>query len=516
MRLFGVSQLCLVVCLTACNSKPPPTAMPDMAPAGKPTFGELGKVLVSKIPQEHIALEVNDPSRMYYFTAAPRGLAVGDLDGDGFPDIVFAPNLYNAKPELPPQVWRNKGDGTFELATERFLAPPVPTIGSLNNLFLADFNGDGQLDIFVVDQGLEYPVPFPGGRNKLLLSGSDKLLHDMSSTVPPNYVAFNHVSSMGDVDGNGCPDIIDTNLGGPQFMTHGTYILYGDCKGGFMKSMMGLPQAIREEPTPFAMGVDYQGTGTNVTADLDGDGQPELVTAGYRYTDFVSMMKSIRIHKQSSGTFTLAATVPIADALKTIPSSPGENPSANPFGLGCANLVAGDLDGDGKPEVIANWEGSQRSTIQVLHNDGNLQFSDGTMAAFGSYDTTFMTTRGVSFAQTYALRDVDGDGDLDLVLGAYAMGAPELAARNFIYVNDGHGKLTPWHFTRGGNAVTGAEVQAAMPAGSDSASGLPLVFDANQDGVNDIVIVDSSSDAYPDKLLQTRTMIVYTFLAGSR
>src|SRR3954470_19204865 len=104
MHLSSVSPLCLALCVSACGGSSqtnPPPSTADMAPMGRPTFGELGKVAVSRIPQAHIPLEINDPARMYYFTVTPRGLAVGDMDGDGFADIVFAPNLYNARPELP-------------------------------------------------------------------------------------------------------------------------------------------------------------------------------------------------------------------------------------------------------------------------------------------------------------------------------------------------------------------------------------------------------------------------------
>jgi hypothetical protein len=506
---------CILVLVAACKSGGKPSPSPDMY-MGTPHFGELSNAVVSMIAQPMIAVQVNNPSRQDYFDLSPRDLTVGDLDGDGINDIFVTPTLGSAFPELPVQVWLGKGDGTFALATDKVIAAPVPTTGGSDSVFIADFNGDKRNDVFIVDQGLEYPVPFTGHRNELLLSGSDGLLHDASATVPPTYNGFNHVSSMGDVDGNGCPDVIVTNLGLMTPPYHGTYILYSDCKGGFTKSQDSIAEAVREEAFPFTAGVDYQNTGTNTTADLDGDGQPELVTACYRIGDQISKMKTVRVHKQDKGTFTLSTTLLFPPALASVPYFPGGDPTQPDGGLGCSGLYAGDLDGDKQPEILAMWEGVGLSTMQIFHNDGNLAFHDVTLTTLGSYDTTFMASNGQkAFATNNRLYDVDHDGDLDLVEGMWGgIGAAELVSKSFIYLNDGHGKLTPWRFTvHGAPATTQDVVSAGL---SDKVTGIPLVFDANKDGVEDIVLVDNGSHAWPGMPYQTETVMIYTFLAGRR
>ncbi|MDX1382158.1 MAG: CRTAC1 family protein [Thermoanaerobaculia bacterium] len=68
-----------------------------------------------------------------------RGVAVGDADGDGWPDI-YVTNVGSN------QLWRNRGDGTFEDATER--AGADDRRWSVPAVFL-DYDRDGRLDLFV-------------------------------------------------------------------------------------------------------------------------------------------------------------------------------------------------------------------------------------------------------------------------------------------------------------------------------------------------------------------------------
>ncbi len=71
-----------------------------------------------------------------------NGVAVGDVDGDGFDD------LYVCQPAgLPNRLYRNRGDGTFEDITE------ATGLGILENTacaLFADFDNDGRQDLVVV------------------------------------------------------------------------------------------------------------------------------------------------------------------------------------------------------------------------------------------------------------------------------------------------------------------------------------------------------------------------------
>ena len=74
-----------------------------------------------------------------------NGLAVGDIDGDGFDD------LYICQPAgLPNRLYRNRGDGAFEDVTE------ISGVGILDNTacaLFADIDNDGRQDLIVVRAG---------------------------------------------------------------------------------------------------------------------------------------------------------------------------------------------------------------------------------------------------------------------------------------------------------------------------------------------------------------------------
>ena len=68
-------------------------------------------------------------------------MAVGDVDGDGLPDLYFSANLG------PNRLYRNKGNYAFEDVTDR--AGVAGPEGWKTGVSMADVNGDGHVDIYV-------------------------------------------------------------------------------------------------------------------------------------------------------------------------------------------------------------------------------------------------------------------------------------------------------------------------------------------------------------------------------
>ena len=77
-----------------------------------------------------------------------EGVTAFDVTGDGLAEFFFGPTFFSEFPELPLAIFRNEGGGIFvEAASE--IIDNVPTTGVINHAtIVADFNGDGILDVF--------------------------------------------------------------------------------------------------------------------------------------------------------------------------------------------------------------------------------------------------------------------------------------------------------------------------------------------------------------------------------
>ena len=171
-------------------------------------------VIESTLPVPSVVITPNpsSPNAFYYAYGSPRAVGVGDFNGDGLPDIAFAPGVvihpgYTSVPRYPVQIWISKGDGHFEQQTNSIIAGTVPTTVSVLTVLTADFNHDGVDDVFFVDSGPDdgqcEDGTCRGEHNTFLLSGPDGKLHDATGTLPDNGKNFNHVSSLADINGDG-------------------------------------------------------------------------------------------------------------------------------------------------------------------------------------------------------------------------------------------------------------------------------------------------------------------------
>ena len=118
-----------------------------------------------------------------------------------------------------------------------------------------------------------------------------------------------------------------------------------------------------------------------VTADLDGDGDLDFVTANYDFVNNSSSTLIVRLNN-GNGTFTNGNNVAVGD--------------------GPVGVTAADVNGDGYLDLLAANRVS--NTISVRLNNGNATFSGTTEVPVGVRPLAVVAA------------DVDGDGDLDLLV----------------------------------------------------------------------------------------------------
>jgi hypothetical protein len=123
-------------------------------------------------------------SGAYYNTSAAVAIAVGDVNGDGYPDFVAS--------QPGPNVWLSNGDGTFR-------SGGAVSIDTGATVALADVNGDGSLDVVT---GLSHSV-------KVFLDNGDGTFQ--YSNVAYATGAGNGYVAVGDFSNDGFPDLVITN-----------------------------------------------------------------------------------------------------------------------------------------------------------------------------------------------------------------------------------------------------------------------------------------------------------------
>jgi len=269
-------------------------------------------------------------------------------------------------------LYLNDGTGVFIDATSQ-----IPVDESKNrSLALGDVDNDGDLDIFLGNGDDNYMSAY----NRLYLNDGNGFFTDASNQIPLEKFGTRALA-LGDVDDDGDLDAFIGNFGDPN------RLYLNDGTGCFIDASHQIP-VLDTSTRSLALG------------DVDGDSDLDVLIGSY-YEDHLYL-------NDGTGVF--------SDATNQIPSNDTYT----------YDVEFGDVDNDGDLDALLGITDDyvEQACTRLYLNDGTGFFFDASQQ-IPDYD---FCTYAVDIA------DVDGDGDLDALIGAWS--------QNRLYLNNGEGMFS--------------------------------------------------------------------------
>ena len=280
----------------------------------------------------------------------PIGVAAGDLDGDGKPDLVIS-NYYTQT----LTIYRNaSSSGSIVMDSALSLPSGSYVLGAT----IADLNGDGKPEVIAAAQNSNLIAVYTNSSTVGHISFSN----ETPVLAPSGGSPFRVI--VADFDGDGKPDLAAAN----SYAGTVSVYLNKSATGGTISFATDVDFLTGDFPEGIAAG------------DLDGDGKPDLVVAN-NTDNTISLLRNT----STPGNLSFAPQLTVNS------------------GYAAYDIAIGDFDGDGKPDIAVDDQ--YNNSISIHRNIS----TPGTIAVSANVD---YTTGNIPYSITTA--DFDGDGKPDI------------------------------------------------------------------------------------------------------
>ena len=142
------------------------------------------------------------------------GLAVGDINNDGLPDLFFSGGRGNSR------LYLNNGDFSFEdITASSGIKDEGVNNADNQGVNMVDINGDGWLDIYILKTGLRGNFKQQkftrDGANLLYINQKDNTFREEASKYGLDIIGLSHTANFFDYDGDGDLDVYMIQTGEP-------------------------------------------------------------------------------------------------------------------------------------------------------------------------------------------------------------------------------------------------------------------------------------------------------------
>ena len=328
-----------------------------------------------------VAFGTNDPKNWRNITlasgpdvAAPEDAAIGDINNDGFPDVIVAAELGHLI------YFQNPTQGVRTKPWRSLILPTTKARGSYLRAFLADFNNDNQLEVVGTNKGAQRPGPQDLVKStpvSIFKVGGDALRKESWSEQILGHYSIPQNAEPVDIDSDGDLDIIVGSRGERRIAWFENQGLHS---GIFKEHAIGIAGALV--------------SGFNMAyADINLDEKIDIIAASDQGLVWIQQPQNI-------------------DSA-WIPHKIG---AFDPDII--TGIIAADINQDGRTDVFAGGysRGSRVSekTVSVHDPLGRLGWfeNNGTENNWTRHD---ISRRKRGMFDKFLAKDLDSDGDIDVI-----------------------------------------------------------------------------------------------------